>query len=159
MGINVVQKGKRAERDVASRLNAILVGLCDELGIEGVKLARNLKQTQQGGFDLDGLDWIAIEIKHQNTVNLNPWWEQCCRQATPMPGGGYMREPILIWKKTGAQWKVRMLGRLKLDEKRAVRCTVDIAWDDFAVWFTHRARMELEKALQSTLGVDVGLFD
>ncbi len=56
-----IQKGKRGERDVAKLLNPILERVCSNHEIPAWKLARNLTQTQKGGFDLDGLDWIAIE--------------------------------------------------------------------------------------------------
>lgn len=153
MGSLSIQKGKRAERDVASRLNVILVGLCERLGYDTVKLQRNLKQVQQGGFDLDGLDWIAIEIKHHKAVSLGSWWAQCERQATGD------REPVLIWKQHGGKWNVRMYGRLTIEPGRRLKTVVDISWDAFVIWFEKRAEVELKRAFHATLGVDAGLFD
>lgn len=147
MGSLSVQKGKRAERSVALLLNEMLTRLCTKHQIEPLKLARNLKQTQCGGFDLDGLDWIAIEIKHHKVVALDSWWIQCCGQATSD------REPVLIWKQHGGKWRVRMFGRLELTPLRKLRVPVDISWDSFAAWFERRAEIEIEKAAGEVIGL------
>lgn len=124
-----VTKGKVAERAVANLLNPIIAAVCEREGVDVCKLARNLKQTQIGGFDLDGLDWIAIEIKHHKTVAINSWWTQCVDQAT----NG--RIPALIWKQNGQKWRVRMFGQVALLEGQSVRGVVDISLDCFLVWF------------------------
>lgn len=152
MGSLSINKGKRAEREVANMLNPILDRLCTQLNIDPVRLSRNLKQTQVGGFDLDGLDWIAIEIKHHKQVSINSWWAQTLRQATDE------REPVLIWKQHGGKWKVRMYGRLEIEPGRRLKVVVDTSIDDFLVWFEKRAEVDLKKTLLSTLGVDKGLF-
>lgn len=152
MGSLSIQKGKRAERDVASRLNPILSAVCISCGVDEQRLARNLKQTQIGGHDLDGLDWLAIEIKHHKAVSLPAWWRQTCGQAgcdelgTPIPGRTH-REPVLIWKQHGGKWNVRMLGRLEIEPGRRLRAVVDISWDAFLVWFEKRCEVEIRKEL------------
>lgn len=148
MGSLSIQKGKRAERDVASRLNEILRTVGNRLQVEHPRLARNLKQTQIGGFDLDGLDWIAIEIKHHKTVCLPAWWRQTLAQA------GTTREPVLIWKPHGGKWNVRMFGRLEIEKGRRIKCVVDIDWDSFAMWFEKRAELEMQKSVAPP-----GIFD
>lgn len=165
MGSLSIQKGKRAERNIASALNPILERLVAGIGCDPVKLKRNLAQTQQGGFDLEGLPWIAIEIKHHKAVSLGSWWAQCCQQAgcdtggAPIVGRTY-REPVLIWKQHGGKWNVRMLGRLEIEKGRRLRVVVDVSWDAFLVWFEKRAEVELRKAVDATLAVDTGgLFD
>lgn len=164
MGSLSIQKGKRAERTVASALNPILERLVASVGCDPVKLKRNLAQTQQGGFDLEGLPWIAIEIKHHKQVSLGSWWQQTLRQSgRDMAGapvvGMTVREPVLIWKQHGGKWNVRMFGRLEIEPGRRLRTAVDISWDAFLVWFEKRAEVELKKAEAATLGVaDLGLF-
>lgn len=164
MGSLSIQKGKRAERTVASALNPILERLVASLGCDPVKLKRNLAQTQQGGFDLEGLPWIAIEIKHHKQVSLGSWWTQTLRQAgrdlagNPIVGMS-VREPVLIWKQHGGKWNVRMFGRLEIEPGRRLRTAADISWEAFLVWFEKRAEVELKKAEAATLGVaDPGLF-
>lgn len=136
-----VTKGKVAERAVANLLNPIIAAACEREGVEVCKLARNLKQTQVGGFDLDGLDWIAIEIKHHKTVAINSWWEQTLRQAT----NG--RIPVLIWKQNGQKWRVRMNGQVALLEGQSVRATVDISLDCFLSWFELMLMHQIRKGL------------
>lgn len=159
MGSLSIQKGKRAERSVASALNPILERLVALVGCDPVKLKRNLAQTQQGGFDLEGLPWIAIEIKHHKQVSLPSWWRQCCQQAgcdelgNPIVGRSF-REPVLIWKQHGGKWNVRMIGRLEIEPGRRLRAVVDVSWDAFLLWFEKRAEVELRKAV--TLAVDTG---
>lgn len=148
MGSLSIQKGKRAERSIASALNPILERLVASIGCDPVKLKRNLAQTQSGGFDLEGLPWIAVEIKHHKQVSLGSWWEQTLRQATND------REPVLIWKQHGGQWRVRMFGRLEIEPGRRLKAVVDISWDAFVIWFEKRAEVELKKAV-----AEIGLFD
>lgn len=151
MGSLSIQKGKRAERSVASELNPILDRVCGRLGVDPVALKRNLSQTQRGGFDLEGLDWIAIEIKHHKQVSLGSWWAQCCQQAGcetdghPIVGRIH-REPVLIWKQHGGKWNVRMLVRLEIEPGRRLRVVGDISWQAFLWWFERRAEVELKKS-------------
>jgi hypothetical protein len=190
MPINSRAKGQRAERDVANRLNVVVERVCLRLGVDFQKLKRNLAQTQQGGFDLEGVDWIAIEVKHQAKPLMNSWWEQTLRQAGPKPqdtatgvlhtspqggsptslqggaghhyrgvGGLYRREPVLIWKITGGQWRVRMFGRLEIEPGRRLRVVTDISMDDFLAWFERRLEVEIKNALSGAIGGDKGLFD
>lgn len=158
MGSLSIQKGKRAERAVASLLNPILARVCQEEGVDPVKLQRNLVQTQQGGHDLVGVDWLAIEIKHHKTVSLPAWWRQTCGQAgcdengTPISNRIY-REPVLIWKQHGGKWNVRMLVRLEIEPGSRLRTWGDVSMDVFLQWFEARARLQCVKAAQD------GLFD
>ena len=133
-------------------LNPILERVCTSNGVDPLRLARNLQQTRNGGFDLDGLDWIAIEIKHHKTVSLNSWWQQTLRQAgRDMAGnpivGMDVREPVLIWKQHGGKWNVRMLVRLEVEPGRRFRTAGNISLDAFLAWFEARAHVELRKGL------------
>ena len=152
MGSLSIQKGKRAERAVASILNPILVSCVQRVGCDPVTLKRNLSQTQIGGFDLEGLPWLAIEIKHHKAVSLPAWWRQTCQQAGTDENGAPIvgrtsREPVLIWKQHGGKWNVRMIGRLEIEPGRRLRCAVDVSWDVFLQWFDKRAEVELRKQL------------
>lgn len=113
-------KGQRGEREVCHLLQPIL----DRLGT-GWKLERNLVQTQQGGYDLVGVPGLAIEVKFCENITLNPWWEQCTRQA------GEKLLPILIYRKSRMPWRVRMIGWLGLD----VQGVIDVSMDDFVRYF------------------------
>lgn len=167
MGSLSIQKGKRAEREIASALNPILERLVVRLGCDPVKLRRNLAQTQSGGFDLEGLDWIAIEIKHHKQPSLGTWWYQTCRQAGPLDAGvtganaatRFQREPVLLWKQHGGKWNCRMFGRLEIEPGRRLRVVVDISWEAFLIWFERRAEIELKKMMPDcSFASDGGLF-
>lgn len=152
MGSLSIQKGKRAERAVASVLNPILDACVQRVGCDPVALKRNLSQTQQGGYDLEGLPWIAIEIKHHKAVALPAWWRQTCHQAgTDEHGaplvGRTVREPVLIWKQHGGKWNVRMIVRLQVEPGRRIVTAGDVAWDVFLQWFEKRSETELRKQL------------
>lgn len=156
MGSLSIQKGKRAERQVASLLNPVIERVCQREGVDVQRLQRNLKQVQQGGFDLDGLDWIAIEIKHHKQPSLGSWWDQCCRQAT----NG--RIPVLIWKPHGGQWRVRMTGQLPISNGTSLRGVVDMPdLSSFLVWFelelTHQIRAAIAKGDPSEIAEHLGL--
>lgn len=156
MGSLSIQKGKRAEREVASMLNPIIARVCQREGVDVQKLQRNLKQVQQGGFDLDGLDWLAPEIKHHKTPALNSWWDQTVRQA------GTARIPVLIWKQHGGKWKVRMRGQMPLCDGTSIRAVIDLpVIDQFLVWFelelTHRIRAAIAKGDSQELAEHIGV--
>lgn len=158
MPINSRAKGQRAERAVATALNPILGDVCIRAGIPPLKLHRNLVQTRSGGFDLDGLDWIAIEIKHHQEIKskINGWWQQTLRQAGPVEDSNgvvkYTREPVLIYKANGSRWHVRMFVRAEIAPGKRLRIPADIAWEDFLVWFEMRAMVEARKIQDFTTG-------
>lgn len=157
MGSLSINKGKRAERDVARILNPILQRVCQSAGIPEWKLARNLVQAARGGEDLVGVDWIAIEIKHHNEINgkLNGWWAQAVRQA------GDTMEPVLIYRANGTKWRVRLWSLLTIDlaAKRRLKVCSDISFDDFLIWFEKRCEVEAQKkSIVAKKPGDVGLF-
>lgn len=163
MPINSQAKGKRAERMVAASLNPILHNVCIRAGIPIQKLTRNLVQARAGGCDLDGLDWIAIEIKHHQTYTgkLNGWWAQTLQQAGPFTDERgvvkYEREPVLIFKANGSKWKVMMFVRLEIEPGRRLRVPAILTWSDFLVWFEKKATAEAAKIAPEEKA-DVGLF-
>lgn len=134
--INVKQKGAKAERDVIAILQPVANQVCDELGVTRVELIRNLNQSRAGGYDIEGVDWMALEVKHQTQDGRTQWWEQTKRQA------GENQEPVLFYKLTGTRWRVRMFGRLQIG-KQFVRCPVDIDPEAFVAYFRLRLKKEL----------------
>lgn len=145
MGIDVREKGKRAEREVCHLLQPVVNEEFAAAGKEPPKLERNLlSQARDGGCDVVGLDWLGLEVKnHAETTGKVPgWWEQTKSQAGS-------KEPILIYKKTGGQWKVRMFGYLLPTTcdlhgyKQRVRCPVDISITAFLAYMRVRIRHEL----------------
>ncbi len=143
MGISIRDKGQRAERAVVDLLNPIIARVC----AADVKLSRNLSQTQKGGHDLVGLDWLAIEVKHQETLCLDQWWAQAKRQAEAHSlTTGKPAIPVLIWKQNRVKFKVRMPGQLVAGNLR-VNTTVDIALPAFLLWFETMLKTEMQKTV------------
>ena len=134
-----LMKGKRGEREVIKLMQPVLeevysmVGRVDEVP----KLKRNLMQSAEGGFDIVGLEWLALEVKFHETEQMTGWWEQCKRQA------GCGQEPVLIHRKSRVAWRVRMFGNLPLPSGQKVKCPVDITVDSFLIYLRHRLLQEL----------------
>ena len=89
MGKASRQKGQRGEREVCQIL-------AEHLGGE---FKRNLMQTQEGGFDVLGLDEYAIEVKFQEKLQIEKWWEQTVEQAED-------RIPVLFFRRSREEWRV-----------------------------------------------------
>jgi hypothetical protein len=132
------EKGKRAEREVVKLLQPVVNRVCEKLGREPPLLERNLMQSHRGGHDIVGLEWIAIEVKHHETLQVNQWWEQTKRQA------GAEREAVLLFKQNRIKWSVLLFGYLDSGQSR-VRCPCQVSLEAFLVWFEIRLTSELMK--------------
>lgn len=155
--INVRSKGQRGEREVVTMLQSIVDRVIaainkeidDEIsqGVmvrvgkrpDQVQVLRNQLQSAVGGSDLSGIDWLAIEVKYQETENLNSWWAQTQKQTKPGQVG------VLIHRANQQKWRVRMLGKLALIDGRHVTCPVDITVDAFLLWFENEFRSRATK--------------
>ena len=134
MSINVRTKGAQGERDVCILLNAI----CQQLEDEGVnvgyndeapKFQRNQNQSAVGGSDITNPYGLSIEVKRQENLSINTWWNQCLA-ASEQDGG----IPILIFRQNGKKWRIIMNVYLPVTETRYhhVRAEMDI--DTFKQW-------------------------
>jgi hypothetical protein len=140
------QKGQNAERDVCKILQPIIDEVWAYCKVEKIpQLCRNLQQTQDGGHDLSGLDWISIEVKHHAQANpsqLREWWGQTLRQA------GDSLEPVLFYRSNGQPFRVRMMQWWQAGPVSG-KLLVDIELADFVKWFRWRVYHELIKCLHS----------
>jgi hypothetical protein len=141
-------KGARGEREVVKLLQPVLNELCAELGRPPPLLERNQMQTHRGGYDIVGVDWMALEVKRCETLNLETWWRQCLRQAN------IGQEPVLVYRKNRGKWRVLMYGWLGSSEELirvtngiGERTTVDIALEPFLVYFKGRCALEMKAAV------------
>lgn len=135
-GRRSLNKGKRAEREVIKLIQPVVNQVYEANGLEPPILERNLMQSHRGGYDLVGLDWLALEVKHQEQEQVNTWWAQCVRQA------GTTKEPVLFYRKNNARWRIKMLGYLVAGSKR-VKAPVVIELDAFLVYLKIRIEKEL----------------
>ena len=125
-------KGQRGEREVIKLLQPVVDRSFERFGMVPPCLQRNLLQAHTGGHDVFGLDWLALEVKYHETVNLSPWWAQTLRQC------GHGQTPVLIWRKSRVPWRVRMYGHV--DQVKAV---VDLDLPPFLEWLETRICTEL----------------
>jgi hypothetical protein len=136
-------KGQRGEREAIGLLQPIIHDVCAALGRDIPKLQRNLLQSDCGGCDLHGLEWLALEVKRQETLNVAAWWDQTVRQAT----NG--RVPVLLYRRNGERtWHAVMWAWMPCvaggdGGGQWVRATVEI--ESFLTWFRSRLYLELTK--------------
>src|SRR5699024_4186713 len=84
---------------------------------------RNLMQTAKGGYDLVGVDWLAVEVKRQETLNVNGWWKQTLEQASEG------QTPVLLYRKNRQPWRAVTLVQLGERQIRA-----EISLEDWLSW-------------------------
>jgi hypothetical protein len=91
MPINSSAKGKAFERKACKMLTESL----------GVPFTRNwMTQSAIGGFDLVGLDQLAIEVKADKSLSVKACWEQTVKQAKAAS-----KIPVLIRKLNLQPWE------------------------------------------------------
>ena len=90
IGAGARGKGASGEREVKIILRSILAPVYLYHNEPLPEFERNLNQSRSGGYDLTGLEWLAIEVKRQERSNLKAWWEQTLKQT----GSGQI--PLLL---------------------------------------------------------------
>lgn len=131
-------KGKRAERQVIELLQPVVNEVFQTCGKEPPVLKRNTLQSDGGGSDIAGLPWLAIEVKHHETLNVSAWWAQTLRQCSAT------QDPVLIYRSNRTTWRVRMFGWCG-EFTCGHRAAVDIHAEDFLRWFRNRLVQRLEE--------------
>jgi len=132
------QKGMRGEYEVRDILQPVVDRVYRKFGLVSPQLKRNLEQTRSGGADLNGLDWMALEVKYREQLQLNQWWKQTKDQARP----GQL--PVLVHRANFEAWKVRTMGYLDCGGGKRVACPVDITLEAFLVMVEVRTAQELK---------------
>jgi len=131
-------KGANAEREVAALLQPIIDRVYNDAGLVPPKMERNLEQTRGGGYDLIGIDWLALEVKRQEQLSINSWWGQTLRQARSN------QMPVLIYRQNRKKWRVMMFGGLKVQNGKWLKVTVDITIEEFQKFFYHKMHQNLQ---------------
>lgn len=147
--VNIRVKGASAEREICKELNAILMSVMRDLEypeheIEKAEnsIQRNQNQTAVGGKDLVNTFGLAIEVKRQETLAINSWWNQC--EAAALRNGEI---PVLLYKQSRKPWKVvvnvslGVANAFTYDE--IVDARAEISFDDFKKWFAKLVRFKL----------------
>lgn len=113
-------KGHDGEREIVKLLQPIV-----EMVLGEKRLVRNLQQSRQGGHDICGLEFLAIEVKRCETLEIEKWWKQTLKQAE-MAGGSI---PVLVYRQNRGKWNVMMFGRIG-----EMQCRVQIDMTMFGLW-------------------------
>lgn len=158
MSINIRQKGQTGEREVAQALNPIVLRLLAKHGhqlppADKPPIQRNQNQSAVGGSDLTGTFGLAIEIKRQEQLSINTWWEQCLASAK-----NSQEVPVLVYRQNGKKWRVVLYAAIGLPDGRDdstasrtsggyVRARVEMDWESFLRWF----EVWVDKMLQGGL--------
>lgn len=128
-GLMSRNKGKRAEREVVQLLQPIVDKVYSELKKEPPILQRNTLQSDRGGFDLVGIEFLAIEVKMQEQFSLETWWMQTLKQAR------HDQLPVLFFRKSRVPWKVMTQVHLPLPEDGRYLARVELTKDEFLGYF------------------------
>lgn len=144
MAIHAGDKGKRAEREVATMLRAVVEDVFGEGNADVAwRVERNLMQSRMGGYDVSGIPWLAVEVKHHAKVaNVATWWQQTVRQA----GEGQI--PALFYKGNNIKMRVRTIGYVGDGTVPArVWAVIDLTVEEFMAYVKKRLEHDLECAL------------
>lgn len=142
--VNIRNKGKNGEREIVDLFVERMRKVEKELGITWhVVPSQNVKrcssmQADGGGSDIVGIPGIAVEVKRNETLNVDAWWKQCCAQAH----SGMM--PILFYRKSRMTWRVVMYVMLPTPHKWYC---AELSGRDFFEWFESYYRKHLVEEL------------
>lgn len=104
MGINIRTKGQSGEREICDWLNSITHRILEEEGFslpERPIFQRNQNQSAVGGSDITNPFGLCIEVKRQESLNLNEWWKQCAEAAKQFGG-----KPLVLYRQNGKRkWR------------------------------------------------------
>jgi hypothetical protein len=167
------EKGKRAEREIATFLRGVVQEVYGEEA--PLVIERNQNQSADGGVDIVGIDFLAVEVKHHAKPALNSWWRQTLEQASilsekrrfctdgdemtsrektssPSPSPSWSRErplPVLFWKIHGGKWNVRTMVRIPIALGASTQTAGDISLTAFQEWLKQRLLADKHLAEQS----------
>lgn len=133
--INSRSKGQRAEREVVHLLQPIVDRITEARELPYLDIERNQNQSNSGGYDLVGLNWLAIEVKHQEVLSVDTWWAQARRQAK------VGQIPVLVYKKNRVAFRVRTWGNGFGNPDKIY--VVDISLEDFLDLFDSWCKLKL----------------
>lgn len=135
--MNIRNKGARGEREIAVMINNLLFAVLKKKGFDDEyckkawnAVQRNSLQSAVGGADMTECFGLSVEVKRQETLNVNTWWKQTCASAARNND-----MPVLIYRQNKQKWSAVVYGSLNLPGGRTldgVRCT--ISEEDLQGW-------------------------
>ena len=122
-------KGARGEREaialLAGWLTEVVPDRCPEL-------KRNLMQSREGGHDLVGLDWLAVEVKRHETLSVGSWWKQTVAQADRLGA-----VPFLMYRQNRTPWRFRIRLPVVYGGQATGLLAADVDAASAKIWLQH----------------------
>lgn len=142
--VHVVNKGKQGEREAIKFLQPTIDKVYGEFSLDTVELYRNQNQSALGGYDIDGLPWIALEIKRQEALSLNAWWAQVnkAKQGTQVP--------VVMFRQNRKQWRFLMPAWLHTGGAGHMETRAEVTKEAFLEWFEQTLRYHIARESEST---------
>lgn len=135
-------KGASGEREICNTLNTILYTLYTELNLtypfEGI-VQRNQMQSAVGGRDLVGTFNFCIEVKRQEVLQIERWWNQAVDQARRVKDG----IPVLIYRQNRERWTVMLPMLLQISTGSFIRTRGTMTLLDFEKYFKAYCKQRL----------------
>lgn len=100
MGRRERTKGSRAEREFIKEI-------LDELGPFFGPIDKNWNQREEQRYDLQ-LGPFAVEIKRQEKMELESWWDEAVDQAERTEGMDFPLMPVLAYRRNYMAWSIVM---------------------------------------------------
>jgi len=134
-------KGKRGEREAVNVLQPTIDKVYAARGLDAPKMYRNQNQSADGGYDLacDATQWMALEIKRCETLQINKWWKQCVSQGSPE------QVPVLLYRQSRKRWQCVMYGYLTVGSGLRVKSRVHVDLDTFLTYFEAKLSVMLDE--------------
>ncbi|QQM14133.1 putative holiday junction resolvase [Vibrio phage pVco-14] len=142
--VHVVNKGKAGEREAIKFIQPTIDKVYQMMGVDAVQLYRNQNQSALGGYDIDGLPWLALEIKRQEQLNLNKWWEQVNRAKRDG------QVPVVMFRQNRKQWRFLIPAWLHTGGQGHMEVRAEITKEAFLEWFEQRLIYEIRKESECT---------
>lgn len=133
MTINIRQKGQEGEREIQRALEPIVRRLMQAGGFplsEKAIIQRNQNQSAVGGSDLSNTFGLCIEVKRQEQLSINTWWQQCTKAAEDNG-----EHPVLLYRQNGKKWRCVTLVWLTLTDHSQMQVRAEFDFDSFLHWF------------------------
>lgn len=140
MAINIRAKGQDGEREIATAMNEYVDTFCHKRGFkfpEKPLVQRNQNQSAVGGSDLTNPFNLCIEVKRQEQLSINTWWNQCLVASKEFGG-----IPILIYRQNKQKWRVIMYLHSP-QTNQWIRS--EINWEAFCDWFYTYISLQYDK--------------
>jgi hypothetical protein len=101
---------------------------------------RNQQQSAVGGNDLTNCFGLSIEVKRQEQLSVNTWWQQCVTAAARNS-----ELPVLMYRQNRKPWRIRTLAWLNVgsSSKAYMQAVVEFDHDTFKKWFYDHVKQML----------------